>query len=595
MPTRSWLIGIAIASAVLAACGGGDSGGALFQDGGAGAGGTGGGAGASSGGSAGSSGTGASSGSGGTGASSGSGGTSGSSGAAGTDGGAGTSGSGGTSGSAGASGAAGTGGSPGCTSSSDCPSGQFCQPGFGCVPGEICATKDQCVQKLGGDACKTSIDCDGATSLCTWLPLDKDHDGHLPIVCGGDDCNDANPDVYTGHPEVCDGSDNDCNGPIDDGATCSGLLVCQGGACTCPAANACGANCVDKQTDHDNCGTCGHACDSAATCQSGQCVCDANATDCGGACVDTTSDDAHCGNCATQCPSGATCQASKCVCSGSQTLCGNACVDTDTDPQNCGGCNTPCNGVCQGGKCTACTVADIYIEMDTTGSMADDSAGGTTTPTRLDYVKSGINTFLGQAANAGMGIGIGFFPVEISPVPSSCTTDAECGGAASSCFFNVCYATDQCSVTPYTTPTIDIAAMPGVASSITAQVNAQVSGGGTPLAVLSGALTFAKSHAQANPTHKTAVVLIADGLPNECTGFTTTPADYTTTANAYATGSPPIKTYVIGVGNTANAQTPAEWNQVASAGGTGTAYIANTAANVATALASIRSAFKTCP
>ena len=59
--------------------------------------------------------------------------------------------------------------------------------------------------------------------------LDKDKDGYISTVCGGDDCND-NPVsggavCYPGAPEICDGYDNDCNGQTDDKIACKDVLL----------------------------------------------------------------------------------------------------------------------------------------------------------------------------------------------------------------------------------------------------------------------------------------------------------------------------------------------------------------------------------
>ena len=64
-----------------------------------------------------------------------------------------------------------------------------------------------------------ALNYDGS-SVCT----DSDNDGYDDISCGGDDCDDSDPTVNPGAPELCDEIDNNCDGVTDEG--------CPTGGCT---------------------------------------------------------------------------------------------------------------------------------------------------------------------------------------------------------------------------------------------------------------------------------------------------------------------------------------------------------------------------
>jgi hypothetical protein len=109
----------------------------------------------------------------------------------------------------------GDGGAP-CVSDDMCDDKMFCDGQERCLFGHCgpaietpCDSHAACIQDL----------CDEATHACTHKTIaatDGDGDGHLAIVCGGDDCDDTDKTVFPGAPELCDDKDNDCNGLIDD-------------------------------------------------------------------------------------------------------------------------------------------------------------------------------------------------------------------------------------------------------------------------------------------------------------------------------------------------------------------------------------------
>ncbi len=220
------------------------------------------------------------------------------------------------------------------------------------------------------------------------------------------------------------------------------------------------------------------------------------------------------------------------------------------------------------------TPLDIFFMLDTSGSMNDLVANGTS---KWSQVSAAVAAFAADPASAGLGIGIQYFPLYAAGVPSSCERDSECGSAgpcvaricddgsgdpcqsdddcfAASCVpigacagdpntlcttpgsscgrdangfaLGVCQTAtptcangDSCSSADYATPVIGIDSLPGIASAVTQSLASRVPQGGTPTAAaLEGALEGARDFAAAHPDHKVVAVLATDGMPNEVAG-----------------------------------------------------------------------------
>ncbi|WP_437478810.1 MopE-related protein [Sorangium sp. So ce1014] len=165
-----------------------------------------------------------------------------------------------------------------------------------------------------GDAC-TSDDCEDGR--CEHRPRDDDRDGLGPTICGGSDCNDFNPSVFPGAPEICtDAADNDCNGVGD----CFDPACAAGQDCGCTPSHA-GERC-ENGVDDD--------CDTLVDCFDADCsgtpVCGCSASEIGkcGNGVDDDCDgvfDCDDGNCGAD---------PLCACSLQGELCDNR-ADDDCD------------------------------------------------------------------------------------------------------------------------------------------------------------------------------------------------------------------------------------------------------------------------
>ena len=124
---------------------------------------------------------------------------------------------------AGNTGGTGSGGAPGtgtckpCVQNSECDDALYCNGQEQCYAGCCAPALDTPCNSHSACILDTCVEGSHKCSSKTVAAEDVDGDGHLAFGCsGGDDCNDADPTVYTGHAEAYDGKDNDCNGLIDD-------------------------------------------------------------------------------------------------------------------------------------------------------------------------------------------------------------------------------------------------------------------------------------------------------------------------------------------------------------------------------------------
>ena len=236
--------------------------------------------------------------------------------------------------------------------------GQSCGTG---LPGVCAWATAQCVdgalacpfeEEVGKDTCDgTDDDCDGrideeVRNACGWC-------GHTPS-------------------EMCNGADEDCDGQIDEDATCPDELLCRFGRCiaTCER-NECpqGFQCVG-----DVCLTpCEvNGCPDGSACEDGECVDVCDAAQCAqnqlcseGACVDLAiCDDVLC-PLGERCDSG-TCRADPCadIQCGDEDFCREgACVPSCADV-SCAAGEACYDGVCAPDGCTVLQCDDGFLCFD---------------------------------------------------------------------------------------------------------------------------------------------------------------------------------------------------------------------------------------
>jgi len=98
--------------------------------------------------------------------------------------------------------------------------------------------------------------CDPLAGACVpSFESDADFDSHPSVLCGGDDCDDTNPDINPSLAEICgDMIDSNCNGNDDEGSVSDWYADCDNDGYASSSAlptSSCGAPTVSPDTCSD--------------------------------------------------------------------------------------------------------------------------------------------------------------------------------------------------------------------------------------------------------------------------------------------------------------------------------------------------------
>ncbi len=180
---------------------------------------------------------------------------------------------------------------------------------------------------LGLVACGSPIvgeECKSGLTACSGMCVDTSADYQNCGACGHDCgaflcvqgvCSNA-PRLDGGGPDAGDsGVDSGLDGSVIGTGMSDASFDPNPGLGGCRIGEqACGGTCSDPDSDHDNCGSCGHACPANQSCSLGFCqpACDSGLFPCRGGCLDFRTNPTSCGDCGVNCISGI-CEAGSCA------------------------------------------------------------------------------------------------------------------------------------------------------------------------------------------------------------------------------------------------------------------------------------------
>ena len=223
------------------------------------------------------------------------------------------------------------------------------------------------------------------------------------------------------------------------------------------------------------------------------------------------------------------------------------------------GCEPPRIQACAGtlaGR-SALTPLDIYIMFDQSGSMSTLVGAST----RIEEVRSAVQSFLLDPRSAGINTGIGYFGDNQITLPDGGRLDPE---------------ETSCDPADYEVPSVPMGTLPAHTEAVMTSLSAAVPTGETPTpAAIEGACRYLRGWAQGHPDRVPALLLVTDGEPkapitSERTNGACAPTLEQAEAAAAACleGDPAIRTYVLGVGPLLE-----NLHRIAAAGGTEQAFL----------------------